>query len=108
MPLARNGKRASPRIALVHDWLNQYGGAERVLEVFHRLYPQAPVFTSIYTPAPFPGGYRSWDIRPTWMNRLPGIHRRHQMYLPLYPVAFERLDLRGYDVVLSNSSGFCH
>ena len=55
-----------------------------------------------------PPAYRAWDIRVTWMNRLPGIHRHHQPYLPLYPLAFQGLDLRGYDVILSNKSGFCH
>ena len=42
------------------------------------------------------------------MDRLPAIHRRHQPYLPLYPLAFERFDLRGFDLLLSNKSGFCH
>lgn len=96
------------QIALVHDWLNQSGGAEDVLEALVDLYPGAPVYTSIYAPDRMPDAYRTWDIRTTWMDRLPGIHAHHQPYLPLYPSAFNKLDLSGYDVVLSNKSGFCH
>jgi glycosyltransferase involved in cell wall biosynthesis len=96
------------KIALVHDWLNQRGGAEDVLEALVRLYPGAPIYTSIYAPELMPDTYRSWDIRTTWMDRLPGIHHNHQPYLPLYPKAFADLDLRDYDLVLSNKSGFCH
>jgi len=96
------------RIALVHDWLNQIGGAEDVLESLVEMHPGAPVYTSMYAPDLMPPDYRTWDIRVTWMNRLPGIHRHHQPYLPLYPLAFQGLDLSGYDLILSNKSGFCH
>lgn len=97
---------AASRVALVHDYLNQYGGAERVLEVFHDLYPEAPVYTSMYAPGLMPAAYRGWDVRTTFMQRLPGVHRRHQQYLPLYPLAFRSLRLDGYDLVLSDSSAF--
>jgi glycosyltransferase involved in cell wall biosynthesis len=98
----------SGRVALVHDWLNQIGGAESVLETLVRLFPSAPVFTSIYAPGLMPPAYRTWDIRTTFMQHLPGVVTRHQAYLPLYPLAFARMDLSGYDLVLSNKSGFCH
>jgi glycosyltransferase involved in cell wall biosynthesis len=96
------------RLALVHDWLNQIGGAEDVLETLVGMFPAAPIYTSMYWRERMPPAYRSWDIRTTWMDRLPGIYRHHQTYLPLYPLAFAQLDLGGYDVVLSNKSGFCH
>lgn len=96
------------KVALVHDWLNQRGGAESVLEALVSLYPDAPVYTSLYDREAMPGAYQSWDIRTTWMDRLPGIYEHHQPYLPLYPLAFGGLNLRGYDVVISNKSGFCH
>ncbi len=94
------------RVALVHDYLNQWGGAERVLEELHTLWPDAPIFTSIYDRARMPAAYRDWPIHTTLMQRLPGIQRNHQPYLPLYPVAFSRLDLRGYDLIISSSSAF--
>lgn len=96
------------KIAFVVSWLNQYGGAERVLEAAHELYPDAPVYTSIYDPHALPVHYRGWDIRVSFLDRFPGVHRRHQFYLPLYPLAFESLDLRGFDVVLSIPSAFAH
>jgi glycosyltransferase involved in cell wall biosynthesis len=96
------------KIALVHDWLNQLGGAENVLETLVRLYPGAPVYTSMYAADRMPDAYRAWDIRTTWMDRLPGIHAHHQPYLPLYPLAFARLNLADYEVILTNKSGFCH
>ena len=95
-------------MALVHDWLNQIGGAENVLEALVEMYPQAPVYTSIYAPKIMPEAYRSWDIRTSFMQRLPGVASHHQAYLPCYPMAFEQFDLSGYDVVLSNKSAFCH
>jgi len=96
------------KIAIAHDWLNQMGGAENVLEIMVGMFPDAPVFTTIYAPDLMPVEYQSWDIRPSWLNRAPGIHRHHQPYLPLYPAAVRSLDLRDYDLVLSNKSGFIH
>ncbi len=96
------------KVALVCSWLNQYGGAERVLEVLHDMYPQAPIYTSIYEPRALPGFYRQWDIRTSFMQRLPLVKRHHQLFLLLYPLAFERFDLSEFDLVISNSSGFCH
>jgi glycosyltransferase involved in cell wall biosynthesis len=99
---------AALRIALVHDWLNQMGGAENVLEELVQLFPGAPVFTSMYDHAAMPAAYQHWDIHTTFMQRLPGVTHHHQKYLPFYPLAFERTDLSDYDLVLSNKSGFCH
>ena len=93
-------------VAIVHDYLNQYGGAERVLEALHDLYPNAPVYTSIYDPQAMPSTYQSWDIRTSWMQHLPGWRRYFRHYMPLYPSAFENFDLSGYDLILSSSSAF--
>ena len=98
----------SPRVALIHDWLNQVGGAENVLETLVRMYPGAPVFTSMYAPEKMPAQYRQWDIRTSFMQRLPGVTAHHQAYMPIYPLAFSRMELTGYDLILSNKSGFCH
>ncbi|MCC6176583.1 MAG: glycosyltransferase [Chloroflexi bacterium] len=95
------------RVALTHDYLNQYGGAERVLEQLHDLYPDAPIYTSMYDRQAMPACYRTWDIRTSFMQRLPLVTKRHQAYLMAYPIAFESFDMSGYDVVISNSSAFC-
>lgn len=95
-------------LALVHDWLNQVGGAEDVLTELVSLFPRAPIYTSIYAPDKMPAIMRGWDIRTNWLDRLPGIHDHHQPYLPLYPLGFANTDLSAYDHVISNKSGFCH
>jgi glycosyltransferase involved in cell wall biosynthesis len=95
------------KVAIVHDWLNQMGGAEHVLEILVDMFPGAPVYTSIYWAEGMPSTYRQWDIHTTWLDRLPGIYRRHQPYLLLYPLAFGGLYLEGYDLVISNKSAFC-
>lgn len=94
------------RVALVHDYLNQMGGAEKVLLTLHDLFPQAPIYTSIYDPQRVDRRFREIDVRTSFMQRLPFVKRHHQPFLPLYPFAFERLDLRAYDLVISDSSAF--
>jgi glycosyltransferase involved in cell wall biosynthesis len=96
------------RVAIVHDWLNQMGGAEAVLETLVDMFPEAPIFTTIYWRHGMPARYRRWDIRPTFLDRAPFIHRHHQPYLPIYPLAVQSIDLRGYELIISNKSGFCH
>src|SRR4051812_27730672 len=54
-----------------------------------------------------PADYRGMDVRTSFMQRLPGVRRHHQPYLPFYPLAFESFDFGDYDLVLSNSSAFC-
>lgn len=96
------------KLALVHDWLNQIGGAEDVLENLVSMYPTAPIYTSIYWQEQMPDHWQKWDLRTLWIDRLPFIHQRHQAFFPLYPLAWGGLDLSEYEVVLSNKSGFCH
>lgn len=96
------------RVALVHDWLNQIGGAENVLIALKEIFPDAPVFTSIYDRERMPAVMRGWEIHTSFLDRIPGIYRNHQIALPLYPFAWEQFDFSGFDVVLSNKSGFCH
>ncbi len=94
------------RVALVHDYLNQMGGAEKTLLELARIFPDAPIYTSIYEPSRLDSAFRSLDIRTSFMQRLPFVKRHHQPFLPLYPFAIESLDLRGYDLVISDSSAF--
>ncbi|GHO89086.1 glycosyltransferase [Dictyobacter formicarum] len=94
------------KVALVHDYLNQMGGAERVVLAFHEIFPDAPLYTSIYDPKRVDPIFQKMDIRTSFMQKLPLVTKHHQPYLPLYPFAMENLDLRGYDLVLSSSSAF--
>ena len=94
------------KVALVHDYLNQMGGAERVVLALHEMFPEAPIYTSIYDPRRVDTAFQSIDIRTSFMQKLPLVKKHHQPFLPFYPFAMERLDLRGYDLILSSSSAF--
>ena len=61
-------------LALVHDWLNQMGGAEAVLEVLVQMFPHAPIYTSIYWRDEMPPAYMGWNIHPLWLNHAPRIY----------------------------------
>jgi glycosyltransferase involved in cell wall biosynthesis len=94
------------RVAIVHDFINRMGDAERALLALHDLFPHAPIYTSIWDQRATDKRFRAMDVRTSPMQRLPFILRRHRPYLPLYPFVFERLDLRAYDLVFSSSRAF--
>ncbi len=94
------------RVALVHDYLSQDGGAERVLEALHDLWPEAPLYALFHDRQRANPVFRSWDVRTTFLQRLPGCLGHYRWYLPLMPTATESHDLSGYDLVLSSSSAF--
>ncbi|MBW3635062.1 MAG: glycosyltransferase [Armatimonadetes bacterium] len=94
------------KVAIVHDYLMQMGGAEKVVEVLHSLFPEAPVYTSAYDRDAMPDSYREWDIHTTFLQRLPFKRKSHRAALLLYPTAFESFDLSAYDLVISSSSSF--
>jgi glycosyltransferase involved in cell wall biosynthesis len=96
------------KVAIVHDALNQYGGAEKVLEELHAVFPDAPVFCPVYLPKVLPAAFATWDIRPSWMSRLPGANRYHRSIFPIYPYAMHDINLDGFDVVLTSSFNFAH
>ncbi len=92
------------RVALVTDWLDSFGGGERVLMELHRMFPDAPVYTTVHDPSRLPSELRGLDVRTSFIQRLPWIRASHLRFLPLMPLAVERYDLRGYDLVVSMSS----
>jgi len=95
------------KTALVHDYLAQAGGAERVAAAFHTLFPDAPLYTSVYDPAATLPSFAEMEIRTSFLQRWPFSSRRfHKLALPYYPAAFERFNFSGYDLVLSSSSSF--
>lgn len=98
------------KTAIVHDYLTQYGGAERVLEALHEHFPAAPIYSSIYDPAALPGQFRQMDIRQTPLRWIPGGKHDHRLLLPLYPAAFRWLgrQLRDFDLVIASSSAWAH
>jgi len=98
------------RVALVHDYLTQHGGAERVLQALHDLYPDAPVFTSIADFSALPASWGSWDVRQSALGHVPGMARWHRGLLPVYPALFRsfRRDLAQFDLILADSSAWAH
>ena len=94
------------RIALVHDYFVQMGGAERVAEAMHDSFPSAPIYTTVALPQSLPKRLRAADIRTSPMQRLPAMNRRFRHYFMLYPFAVEHFDLSAYDLIFSSSSGY--
>ena len=94
------------KVALVHDYLIQDGGAERVLLALHEMYPEAPVYTLFYDPERLPPEFRDLSVRVSPLNRLPFAPRKYQWYLPFMAQATEAFDLSEFDLVVSSSSSF--
>jgi glycosyltransferase involved in cell wall biosynthesis len=97
---------SSLRVALVHDYLNQPGGAEKVVEVFAEMFPEAPIYTSVYDADRMPDAWRARDIRTSFMQKLSPRLSVAKALFPLYPAAFELFDFRKYDLVLSSTTTF--
>lgn len=94
------------RIALVHDHLVQFGGAERVLEVMQSMWPEAPTFTLLYDKQKLGKTFGHRDIRTSFLQHYPFSHRNPRWFLPFMPTATESYDLSEFDVVISSSSAF--
>jgi glycosyltransferase involved in cell wall biosynthesis len=95
-----------PKIAIVHDWLTDMGGAERVVLAMHEAFPDAPIYTSVYDPDPLLAThFQGIDVRTTWLQKLPGPLRKLHKFFPILRVkAFCDLDLSEFDIILSSSS----
>lgn len=93
-----------PSIALLYDWVTApHGGAERVLLALHQAFPEAPLFTSVVNRERVPWS-AEFDLRPSWLQRLPWLNRHHRWLAPLLPLGFESLDLTQFQVVISITS----
>ena len=94
------------KIALVHDYFIQMGGAERVAAAMHESFPTAPMYTTVALPHRLPKELRGADIRTSAMQHLPGMEQRFRQYFMLYPFAVEHFDLSEFDLIFSSSSGY--
>ena len=94
------------RIAVVHDYFTQKGGAEKVAEEFMRMLPGAALHTTVALPDSMPGGLRGVPVATSWMQHLPWMTKYYRLYFLLYPFAVGSLDLSKYDLVISSSSGY--
>jgi len=95
------------RVAIVHDYLNQRGGAEKVVLEMSDIWPDAPIYTSLYRPDSTFAEFRGRDIRTSFLDRLP-VDRGFRNLFPLYPAAFWSFGEIDADVVIASSSGWAH
>lgn len=96
---------SQPKIAIVYDWFDSWGGAERVLQTFHEMFPHADWYTS------WTDSKQRWykdfgNIQTSFIQRIPFVRSRRTLSTPLYPLAFEGFNFEGYDTVISITSSF--
>lgn len=98
--------KAGKKVAIVADWLTDFGGAERVILAMHQAFPNAPIYTSVYEPEPaLQEALKGADIRSTFIQKLPQKLRRLHKWFPILRVwGFRQLDLSEYDIILSSAS----
>lgn len=95
------------KVAIVHDWLTGYGGADRVVNQMKQVFPNAPIYTLVYDKSKFPAFFQNYDVRTTYIQKIPGATKLYKLMLTLMPKAFEALDLSEYDMVISSCSSCC-
>lgn len=94
-------EKKTRKVALVHHWLTSPGGGERVLYELHLMYPDAPIYTSAYIPEKFPE-FGDADIRTTFLNRIPWLKRKHQLFPLFLGLPFKTFNMDEYDLVISS------
>jgi len=95
---------AAPKVAIVHDWLTSFGGAERCLILLHQLFPTAPIYTLVHQQQLTPPELSDAHIITSSLQKLPGATTNWQRFLPAMPYAIEQFDLREYQLIISS----CH
>ncbi|HZZ98413.1 MAG TPA: glycosyltransferase [Candidatus Saccharimonadia bacterium] len=93
----------TPKIAIVYDRVNKFGGAERVLESLHQAFPNAPLYTSVFNAETAPWA-KGWDVRTTFLQRFSFARKHHEWLGWLMPLAFESLNFDAFDLVISVTS----
>ena len=92
------------KIAIVHDWLTNMGGAEQVVINLHECFKEAPIYTSFYTPDNMDECFKKMNIITSSLQKKKNKAYNHKKYLPFLPKAFEEFNLNDYDIVISSSS----
>jgi hypothetical protein len=96
------------KVALVHDYIKEYGGAERVLEALHEIWPSAPVYTSVYLPeflGPHKARFKNWHIKTSWLQFLPFKSRLISPLRLVAPFVFKQFDFSQFDIVIVSATG---
>lgn len=104
--MSKNAKRI--KVALVHDYLKEYGGAERVLEALHEIWPEAPIYTTVFLPeyfGPHKKRIKSWKVKTSFLQKIPFKEKLISPFRILAPLAFENFDFSDFDVVIVSATG---
>jgi glycosyltransferase involved in cell wall biosynthesis len=94
------------KVAVVHDYFTQLGGAEKVAEELYNMLPGADLFATVALRSKMPESLQHVPVHTSWMQRLPKMSEYYRLYFPLYPLAVSSLDLSSYDLIVSSSSGY--
>lgn len=92
------------KVAIIHDWLTNYGGAETFVELLLSIYPDAEIFTLVYDRKKMKGHFENCKIHTSFVQKIPFASKLYTKFLTLMPRAFESFDLSSYDLVISSSS----
>ena len=96
------------KVAVIHDWLTVYAGAEKVLEQIFEIWPEADLFSVVdFLPDDKRHFVKGKHATTTFLQRMPKARTQYRNYLPLMPIAIEQLDLSAYDLVISSSHAAC-
>lgn len=90
------------KVAIVADWITNPGGDDKVLWALHELFPDAPIFTTIFNKNKMPH-YEACDVRTSFLQKMPFAHRKSQLYIPFMTYALTRFDFSGFDLIISSS-----
>jgi glycosyltransferase involved in cell wall biosynthesis len=96
------------RVAIVHDYIKEFGGAERVLEVLTEVFPDAPIYTAFYSPSflgPHEARFKKFNIKTTWFQYIPFKNKLLSYFRLIAPIVFSSMDLSSYDVVITSATG---
>jgi len=97
-----------PKVALVHDYIKEYGGAEKVLEELHNIWPDADVFTLVYLPkflGPHKERFKNWNIKTSFLQRIPFRGKMISLFRLIDPFVFKMFDLTKYDLIIVSAAG---
>lgn len=101
--MKKSSKSRKLKVALVYDRINKWGGAERILLLLHEMFPDAPIFTSVYNKKTAPWA-RKLNIKTSFLQNIPLARRHHEFFAPFMPLAFEGFNFDPYDMVISLTS----
>ncbi len=93
------------KVAIAYDWVNQIGGAERVLQTLHQIWPKAPLFTSVYDSKKAAWAKEFPLVKTSFLQSIPGTKKYYRFFAPLIPIGFEQFNFDDFDLVISVTSG---